>query len=112
MSLISEKLIISCNRYLGEAGPWFGPEVTDRTVRWVSFDDRPVYFWERIVRKPNLAMLRTALQAVWTARRERAELLFLTDAGAAAWWAWYPWSFGPKFRIALLPSIIQIRRPV
>ena len=79
------KLIISCNRCLGEASPWFGPEVTDQTVRWVSFDDRPVYYWERIIRKPNVAMLRTAWQAVRTARRERAQLLFITDAGAAAW---------------------------
>ena len=79
------KLIICCNRYLGEPGPWFGPEVTDETVRWVSFDDRPVYYWERIFRKPNLAMLRTAVQAVWTGRKNGAQLLFITDAGAAAW---------------------------
>ena len=81
-------------------------------MRWVSFDDRPVYFWERIVRKPNLAMLRTAVQAVWTARRERAELLFLPMQARLPGAAWYPWSFGPKFRIALLPSIIQILLPV
>jgi len=79
------KLIVSCNRYLGQPGPWFGPQVTDQNVRWISFDDRPVYYWERKIRKPNLAMARTALKAVWFARRERARLLFITDAGAAVW---------------------------
>jgi glycosyltransferase involved in cell wall biosynthesis len=83
------KLIVSCNPYFGPSGPssrpWFGPEVTGEDVRWLSFDDRPIYYWERKIKKPNLATARAALQAVLTARREQAKLLFITDARIAFW---------------------------
>lgn len=79
------KLIVSCHRYLGQPQTCFGPEVTGQDVRWISFDDRPVYYWERKIKKPNLAMARTALQAVSAVRRQQASLLFITDAGAAVW---------------------------
>ncbi len=84
-TVMEKKLIVSCSRHPGEPDAWFGPQVTDQNVRWASFDDRPANYWERKIKKPNLALARTALQAVLTARREQARLLFITDAGASFW---------------------------
>jgi hypothetical protein len=82
---VREKTIVYCNRYLGEAAPWYGPAVTGSCVRWIEFEDRPASFWERKIRKPNLAMVRAALQTVLAARRTQAGLLLANDAAAAIW---------------------------
>lgn len=82
---MAHKVIVSCSRYLGETQPWFGPEITGEDVHWICLDDRPVYWWERKIRRPNLAMARTALQATLEARKRKASLLFLNDAGASVW---------------------------
>jgi glycosyltransferase involved in cell wall biosynthesis len=83
---MKQKLIVSCDPYLGDSkNRWFGQEMTGPGVRWISFDDRPVRFWERRIKRPNFATVRAALQSVLTARREKASLLFITDARLAFW---------------------------
>jgi glycosyltransferase involved in cell wall biosynthesis len=84
--LMPRKVIVSCNPYFGPSlRPWFGPEVTGDDVQWLSFDDRPVYCWERKIKKPNLATARAALEAVLASRRQQAKLLFIQDARLAFW---------------------------
>jgi cellulose synthase/poly-beta-1,6-N-acetylglucosamine synthase-like glycosyltransferase/glycosyltransferase involved in cell wall biosynthesis len=84
------KTIVCCQRHLGQPDSSLVSEITASetagpNLRCISFDDRPVYFWERKIRKPNLAMARAACQAVRRARREGARLLFIGDAGTGAW---------------------------
>lgn len=56
-----------------------GPSLTGRGVEWEFFDDRPTNLFERILRRPNIAIIRAALQAVRRASGKQAKLLITQE---------------------------------
>jgi len=55
------------------------PELTGDEAEWIFYEDRPRVFWERVIRRPNLAMLRACLQAAIRAARGDIRLLITHD---------------------------------
>lgn len=55
------------------------PELTGEEARWIFYEDRPRFFWERANRRHNLAMLRSSLQAAIRAARGDIRLLVTHD---------------------------------
>jgi hypothetical protein len=47
----AQPLIISCS-YFYEGWQKLDPGLTANEVQWVFYDDRPIYFWEKIIRRP------------------------------------------------------------
>jgi len=78
-------LIVCCAPAFGEGWSTLGPMLTGDRVEWVFFDDRPIHFWERTIRKPNIGMIRACLQAVQRASAGNAALLITHDPRASFW---------------------------
>ena len=82
-------LIVCCAPGFGERWRTLGPGLTGEGVQWVFYDDRPLHWWENVIRKPNVAMIRACLQAVLTASRGNAKLLITHDPRASFWCAFF-----------------------
>lgn len=81
---MAQPLIVSCSPFY-EGWRTLGLDLTGSEACWKFYDDRPIYFWEKITRRPNLAMLRAGLQAVICAARGNACLLITQDPTATLW---------------------------
>lgn len=68
-------VIVCCSPDYGEGWRRLGPTLTGEAATWVFFDDRPTWFLERIVRRPNIAIIRACLSAVLRVRSAGARLL-------------------------------------
>jgi len=77
-------LVVSCSPYY-KGWEALGPSLTGQEAEWAFYDDRPLYFWERLIRRPNVRMLRASLQAVIRAHRGGAKLLITQDPCATLW---------------------------
>ncbi|MGA2349620.1 MAG: glycosyltransferase family 4 protein [Terracidiphilus sp.] len=84
---IKMPLIVCCSPGFAEGWHQLGPGITGEKVQWDFFDDRPIYFWEKVIRRPNVAMIRACLQAVIRAARGKANLLITHDPRASFWCA-------------------------
>ena len=80
-------LIVCCAPAFGEGWRGLGPSLTGNAVEWVFYDDKPVHFWERAIKRPNTAMIRACLQAVRQAAKDKAALLITHDPRASFWCA-------------------------
>lgn len=68
-------LIVCCSPDYGDGWRGLGPRLTGKGANWVFFDDRPAWFLERVIRRPNIAIIRACLNAVLKASKSRARLL-------------------------------------
>ncbi|MGA3345148.1 MAG: glycosyltransferase [Terracidiphilus sp.] len=84
---MTRSLIVCCAPGFAEGWQKLGPGLTGDEALWVFYDDRPIYFWEKVVRRPNLAMVRACLQAVIRASRGDARLLITHDPRVSFWCA-------------------------
>jgi glycosyltransferase involved in cell wall biosynthesis len=80
---MNRSLIVCCSPGFAEGWRTLGPDITGENAEWVYFDDRPTNFWERVIRRPNIAMIRACLQAVWRASTGNAKLLITHDPRAS-----------------------------
>jgi glycosyltransferase involved in cell wall biosynthesis len=74
----AQPLIISCSPFY-EGWQKLGPGLTADEVQWVFYDDRPIYFWEKIIRRPDVRILRASIQAVICAMRGGTRLLITQE---------------------------------
>jgi glycosyltransferase involved in cell wall biosynthesis len=72
---MNKPLIVCCSPDYGDGWRRLGPKLTGEGVKWVFFDDRPSWFLERVVRRPNIAIIRACVNAVRRASSKRAKLL-------------------------------------
>jgi glycosyltransferase involved in cell wall biosynthesis len=72
---MDKPLIVCCSPDYGDGWRGLGPKLTGEGAKWIFFDDRPTGFLERVIRRPNIAIIRACLNAVLRASRERARLL-------------------------------------
>jgi glycosyltransferase involved in cell wall biosynthesis len=72
-------LIVCCSPDYGDGWRGLGPGITGDAAEWVFFDDRPLHFWEKVIRRPNVAMMRACLNAVRRASKDNARLLITQD---------------------------------
>ena len=72
---MNRPLIVCCSPDYGDGWRGLGPRLTGEDAKWIFFDDRPSCFLERVVRRPNIAIIRACLNAVLRASRKRARLL-------------------------------------
>jgi glycosyltransferase involved in cell wall biosynthesis len=79
-------LIVCCSPFF-EGFRKLGPGLTSKEVQWAFYDDRPKYFWERLITKPNVGMIRASLQAVIRAATGNATLLISIDPRASLYCA-------------------------
>ena len=56
-----------------------GPGLTGDEAQWIFYEDRPRFFWERAIRRHNLAMLRACFQSAIRAARGDIRLLITHD---------------------------------
>jgi len=82
---MNRPLIVCCAPAFGEGWRGLGPSLTGDGVEWAFYDDRPIHFWERAIRKPNLGMFRACFQAVRRASKGHARLLITHDPRASFW---------------------------
>jgi glycosyltransferase involved in cell wall biosynthesis len=68
-------LIVCCSPDYGDGWRGLGPRLTGDGVEWMYFDDRSTSFLERVIRRPNIAIIRACLNAVLIASSRRARLL-------------------------------------
>jgi glycosyltransferase involved in cell wall biosynthesis len=113
---MKKPLIVCCAPGFGEGWSTLGPGLTGDGAQWVFFDDRPTYFWERVIRRPNVAMIRACLQAVKRASRGNARLLITHDPRASFWCSLFCRLFGVRvhhyvdsFNFAVLPTGLKRR---
>lgn len=78
---MASHLIVSCSPYY-EGWEAFGPSLTGEYAKWVFYDDRPIYFWEKILSRAHIRMLRASFQAVLRVSRGNAKLLITHDPRA------------------------------
>jgi glycosyltransferase involved in cell wall biosynthesis len=109
-------LIVCCAPAFGEGWRGLGPSLTGEGVEWVFYDDRPIHFWERAIRRPNIAMVRACFQAVRRASNGNARLLITHDPRAAFWCAFFCRILGVRvdhyvdsFNFAELPTGLKQR---
>src|ERR1700704_3274262 len=72
---MNRPLIVCCSPDYGDGWRGLGPGLTGEGAKWVFFDDRPTWFLERVIRRPNIAIIRACLDAVRRASGKRAKLL-------------------------------------
>jgi glycosyltransferase involved in cell wall biosynthesis len=72
---MNRPLIVCCSPDYGDGWRGLGPRLTGEGVNWVFFDDRPTWFLERVIRRPNIAIISACLNAVRRASTDRARLL-------------------------------------
>jgi glycosyltransferase involved in cell wall biosynthesis len=72
---MNKPLVVCCSPDYGDGWRGLGPRVTGEGARWIFFDDRPTWFLEKVIRRPNIAIIRAALNSVLTAWSKRARLL-------------------------------------
>ena len=72
---MNRPLIVCCSPDYGDGWRGLGPGLTGEGAKWVFFDDRPTWFLERLIRRPNIAIIRACLNAVLRASSKRARLL-------------------------------------
>jgi glycosyltransferase involved in cell wall biosynthesis len=75
---MTKPIIISCSPYF-EGWQKMTPTLTGDKAQWIFYEDRPRFFWERTIRRPNLAMLRACFQTVIRAARGDIRLLITHD---------------------------------
>ena len=75
---MGQPLIVSCSPFY-EGWQRLGPGLTGSEAQWIFYDDRPIYFWEKIIRRPNVRIVRASLQAVIRAARGNARLLITQE---------------------------------
>jgi glycosyltransferase involved in cell wall biosynthesis len=99
-------LIVSCAPFF-EGWQKLGPGLTGKEAQWAFYDDRPIYFWERFIRRPNVSMVRACLLAVIRAARENARLLITHDPRATFYCA----LFCRLFRIRVVHYVDSFNFP-
>jgi glycosyltransferase involved in cell wall biosynthesis len=72
---MNRPLIVCCSPDYGDGWRGLGPGITGEDANWVFFDDRPTWFLERVIRRPNIAIISACLNAVRKASNDRARLL-------------------------------------
>ena len=72
---MSRPVIVCCSPDYGDGWRGLGPRLTGEGADWMFFDDRPISLVERVIRRPNIAIIRACLRAVLTASSKRARLL-------------------------------------
>jgi len=72
---MDKPLIVCCSPDYGDGWRGLGPRLTGAGAKWIFFDDRPASLLERIIRRPNIAIIRACVNAVLIAARKRARLL-------------------------------------
>jgi len=77
-------LLICCSANTDDSWRWFAPDLPPE-LRWEFHNVRPRNAVERLVRRPNLAMIRACLDAVRSARRNGADLLVTHDPRVTFW---------------------------
>jgi glycosyltransferase involved in cell wall biosynthesis len=75
---MTQPLIVCCSPFF-KGWQELGPGLTGDKAQWTFYDDRPIYFWEKVIRRPNVGMVRACLQAVIRAARGHARLLITRD---------------------------------
>jgi glycosyltransferase involved in cell wall biosynthesis len=88
-------IVISCSPFY-EGWQKLGPVLTGNAVEWVFYNDRPIYFWEKFIRRPDVRILRASIQAVIRAIRGGTRLLITQDPRTSLY-------------CALLCRLLQIR---
>ncbi len=68
-------LVVCCSPDYGDGWRGLGPRLTGDGAKWIFFDDRPIWFLERVIRRPNIAIIRACLNAVLRASSKHAKLL-------------------------------------
>jgi glycosyltransferase involved in cell wall biosynthesis len=113
---MKQPLIVCCAPAFGESWRTLGPGLTGDAVEWVFYDDRPLHFWERTIKKPNLGMIRACLQAVKRASSGNATLLITHDPRASFWCSFFCRIVGIRvdhyvdsFNFAVLPTGMKRR---
>jgi hypothetical protein len=76
---MSRPLIVCCSPDYGDGWRRLGPSITGDAVEWVYFDDRPVYFWERWIRRHSLGNVRACFSAARLASKGKAKLLITQE---------------------------------
>jgi glycosyltransferase involved in cell wall biosynthesis len=76
---MKKPLIVCCSPDYGDGWRGLGPRLTGEGAEWSFFDDRPIWFLERVIRRPNIAIIRACLSAVLKASRNRARLLITQE---------------------------------
>jgi glycosyltransferase involved in cell wall biosynthesis len=75
LSTMNRPLIVCCSPDYGDGWRGLGPNLTGESAQWIYFDDRPTCLLERVIRRPNIAIVRACLNAVLRASSKRARLL-------------------------------------
>jgi glycosyltransferase involved in cell wall biosynthesis len=75
---MTKPIIVSCSPFF-EGWQKMAPELTGDEALWIFYEDRPRFFWERAIRRRNLAMLRASFQAAKRAARGDVRILITHD---------------------------------
>ena len=76
---MNKPLIVCCSPDYGDGWRGLGSSLTGEGADWVYFDDRPTWFMERVVRRPNIAIMRAALGAVATSISKRTRFMITQE---------------------------------
>ena len=77
-------LLVCCSASDDKTWRWFAPDLPP-DLRWEFHNVRPRNAIERLVRRPNVAMIRACLQAARSVKRNRADLLVTHDPRVTFW---------------------------
>ncbi len=77
--------ILCCTPYFGEQWNSFSSELDPTRYEWTFFNDQPKNSLEKRIRRPNLAMIRAALETVQTAKQQKSNLLITHDPRVTFW---------------------------
>jgi glycosyltransferase involved in cell wall biosynthesis len=82
---MSQPLIVACSLGFHEQWQKLCTSVTGGQARWNFYNDQPVWFMERAIRRPNLGLIRASLQAALCVARRNASLLISVGPRTALW---------------------------
>jgi glycosyltransferase involved in cell wall biosynthesis len=84
---MDSKNIICCTPDFGDSWTWFGPQLTGPAVQWFFVKEKPQFWWQKLIKRPNLSTPYAGWRTALLARKKRAKLMVVHDARLAFWCA-------------------------
>lgn len=82
---MDQKSIICCTPDFGESWTWFAAELTDPAVQWFFVKEKAEFWWQSLIKRPNLSTLYAGWRTAFLARKKKAKLIVVHGARLALW---------------------------